>query len=203
LKQVECSRCSLHLGECKRSDGRMGLQAHVSDTLACLVLQSRDLLEHSQAAIQLIWSLWCMNPGIGFKPIAAAARSVILASGTLSPFTSFQSELGCAFSQIIDAPHVINVAQQMCVSAVTHGPNGQVLNAGYANVDGLAFQDQVGEAILQYCTVIPHGVLCFLPSYSLLFKLHSRWKQTGLWKRLQELKKIVVGMAQCEQQQAA
>jgi Fanconi anemia group J protein len=37
-------------------------------------------------------------------------------------------------------------------------------------------QDSIGQAILETCRVIPDGVLCFMPSYSLMDRLVLRWK---------------------------
>ena len=53
----------------------------------------------------------------------------------------------------------------------------------------LACQDAVGETVLHYCKIIPHGVLVFLPSYALLDKLQARWKSTGMWKQITRVKK--------------
>ena len=37
-------------------------------------------------------------------------------------------------------------------------------------------QDAIGEAILAACKVVPDGLLCFMPSYSLLDRLSQRWQ---------------------------
>lgn len=51
--------------------------------------------------------LLCMNPACAFKPIADSARSVVVASGTLSPMESFQSELGVEFPVELSTDHVV------------------------------------------------------------------------------------------------
>ena len=43
-------------------------------------------------------SEWCLSPSVAFRDITNSARSVILASGTLAPMTSFESELGAKVS---------------------------------------------------------------------------------------------------------
>ena len=40
-------------------------------------------------------------------------------------------------------------------------------------------QDAIGEAILEACKAVPDGVLCFLPSYSLLDRLSQRWQASS------------------------
>jgi Fanconi anemia group J protein len=45
--------------------------------------------------------------------------------------------------------------------------------------------------MLSVCQTIPHGVLCFLPSYNLLEKLVARWQDTGMWQNLSNIKTLV------------
>ena len=56
----------------------------------------------------------------------------------------------------------------------------------------------MGRLLLNVCQVVPHGVLCFLPSYSLLEKLVTRWNSTGLMNHLGNRKTIV-----CESRESA
>ncbi|KAF0296920.1 Fanconi anemia group J [Amphibalanus amphitrite] len=133
---------------------------------------------------------WCMNPAVVFGAIGEAAHSVIVASGTLSPLGSFQSELGVPFPINLEASHVIS-ADQVYVSAISHGPRGGSMNATYRNSEQFSFQDELGELLLGVCAAIPNGVLCFFPSYSMLDKLARRWQMTGLWDRLEARKPVL------------
>lgn len=62
------------------------------------------------AQAQLGLHYWCMNPALGFEDFQAA-HSVLVTSGTLSPMTSFQSELGVMFPHPLSADHVIDPSQ--------------------------------------------------------------------------------------------
>lgn len=53
------------------------------------------------------FSVWCLNPACVFKQIGEQARSVIVTSGTLSPMTSFASELGVEFESVLEGEHVV------------------------------------------------------------------------------------------------
>ena len=139
----------------------------------------------------LTLSLWCLNPAVAFRQVATPAHSIILTSGTLSPLDSFASELGSPFQVRLEAPHVVNMARQVWAGALGAGPSGEQLLATYQHTNNPPFQDAVGSAVVQVCRIIPDGVLLFLPSYSLLDKLTSRWKVTGVWSRLSELKVLV------------
>lgn len=83
--------------------------------------------------------LLCMNPGIIFSPLATSARSIILASGTLTPTGSFQSELNTEFVHILNTAHVIPKGQ-VYATCVPRGPTGTYLRATYTNVNSWKFQ---------------------------------------------------------------
>ncbi|CAB4000410.1 Fanconi anemia group J, partial [Paramuricea clavata] len=138
---------------------------------------------------KLVYTLnfWCLSPAVVFSEISQESRSVILTSGTLSPMSTFSSELGCKFPIQLEANHVVG-SSQVWVSSLAVGPSGSTLNATYRFAETFEFQDEIGEAIHRVCEVVPHGVLCFLPSYSMLDKLMNRWKMTGLWGRLCRVK---------------
>ena len=55
----------------------------------CRHAQEED--ESSGWQVQLC--LWSLNPAVAFRSVSEAVRSVILASGTLSPLGSFASEV--------------------------------------------------------------------------------------------------------------
>ncbi|XP_067685021.1 Fanconi anemia group J protein homolog [Haliotis asinina] len=134
-------------------------------------------------------NFWCMNPAVAFSDLQNC-RSIVLSSGTLSPMSSFSSELGMNFSIQLEANHVIK-DDQVWVGAVGQGPNGTSLQAVYRNVETYNFQDELGQLVFRVCKTVPHGVLCFFPSYKCLEKLTNRWKTTGLWDKMFEQKKIV------------
>ncbi|KMQ92242.1 fanconi anemia group j protein [Lasius niger] len=135
--------------------------------------------------------LLCMNPATVFAPLARTVRSVILASGTLTPITSFQSELGTQFPHIVNPDHVVS-KEQIYVRCIPRGPNGKTLMANYENVNSWNFQDELGSLVLQVCDAVPYGVLCFFSSYIARDKILSRWESNGTWNKLMELKKTFV-----------
>ncbi|KAF9603708.1 hypothetical protein IFM89_037471 [Coptis chinensis] len=113
-------------------------------------------LEGSKAGIWTqSFSLWCMNPAVSFTEIADLSMSVILTSGTLSPMTSFSSELGAKFETSMEAPHVIDVESQLWASVISTGPGNQPLNASYKTADAYDFQDALGVSLEEICKIVP------------------------------------------------
>lgn len=71
---------------------------------------------------------------------------------------------------------MVNVKKQVWAGAISHGADGSLLQATYKHADTAAFQDSVGQSVVAVCKVVPDGVLMFLPSYSMLDRLMTRWK---------------------------
>lgn len=135
-------------------------------------------------------SFLCLNPAAVFDELKSSVRNIILTSGTLSPMQSFQSELGTQFPIALEAAHVIK--QDQCwVTSVGVGPCGTDLNGQFQNINTYNYQDAMGKLLMDVCTVVPYGVLCFLPSYTLMEKLYSRWQITGLLKSLSQIKVVM------------
>ena len=64
----------------------------------------------------------------------------------------------------------------MWVGTISRGPRGCNLLGNYQTSETFAYQDDLGELLLGVCDIVPHGVLCFLPSYKSLEKMKSRWQ---------------------------
>ncbi|XP_046892366.1 Fanconi anemia group J protein [Hypomesus transpacificus] len=135
-------------------------------------------------------SFWCLNPAVAFSDLSDCVRTIVLTSGTLSPMSSFSSELGVKFSIQLEASHVISQSQ-VWVGTIGSGPQGRKLCATFQHAETYAFQDEVGALLLRVCQAVGRGVLCFLPSYKMLDKLRDRWTNTGLWDKLQERKTVI------------
>ncbi|KAI4815479.1 hypothetical protein KUCAC02_005623 [Chaenocephalus aceratus] len=138
----------------------------------------------------LTLSFWCLNPAVAFSDLRKSVHSIVLTSGTLSPMGSFSSELGVKFTIQLEANHVINKSQ-VWVGTIGSGPQGRKLLATFQHTETYAFQDEVGELLLNVCQVVAKGVLCFLPSYKMLDKLRDRWINTGLWGKLEQCKAVI------------
>ena len=67
--------------------------------------------KHSTLDFEYSMNFWCLNPAVAFNLVSDDAYSIILTSGTLSPMSSFQSELGTTFKIALEANHVIDPNQ--------------------------------------------------------------------------------------------
>lgn len=58
-------------------------------------------------------SIHGLNAAVCFRDVSSKARTVIVASGTLSPMSSFVGELGTRFAITKSLPHLIDVQRQL------------------------------------------------------------------------------------------
>lgn len=130
----------------------------------------------------------CLNAAVCFQEVSGKARSVVVTSGTLSPLSSFAGELGTTFTISKTLPHVIDVQKQLFVGVAGNGPRGVVFDATFNGAAKFAFQDSLGDALADYCRVIPGGVLVFFPSYRMMDQLRGRWMASGVLEQLETIK---------------
>ena len=131
-------------------------------------------------------SLFCFSAGKCFSNIKELMpRCVILTSGTLSPFPSFQQELKLEFPLTLENPHVIS-NQQIKISVVKRGVNGNPFNFNFQNKNNMEMVDDLGATLAQVAKTVPDGVLVFFPSYRTMESARDQWLKT---KTLDEIAK--------------
>eukprot|EP01065_Artemidia_motanka_P029323 TRINITY_DN35463_c0_g1_i1.p1 TRINITY_DN35463_c0_g1~~TRINITY_DN35463_c0_g1_i1.p1 ORF type:complete len:949 (+),score=274.51 TRINITY_DN35463_c0_g1_i1:63-2849(+) len=145
--------------------------------------------------------LLCVDPRpsirqlLGFGP--AEIRSLVLASGTLSPLGSFIGELGLNVPENcrLSSGHVIDVRRQLLAVAVSRGHEAVELNSRYGNRASPAYLRALGVSCASIASQTPGGVLVFFQSYSFLRSATDEWKRTmgrvrTLWEELARMKEI-------------
>ncbi|WFD05647.1 RNA helicase [Malassezia vespertilionis] len=134
-----------------------------------------------------------LNPAEAFQPLLDAARSVILAGGTMEPMSEFQTQLFDGVSrdqfQAFSCAHI--VPQENILGAIVNtGPKGTRLEFTYDAWKKPALLDDLANALSNYCNIIPHGIIVFLPSYASLNMTMARWKITGALDRIAKRKRV-------------
>ena len=133
---------------------------------------------------------WCFNPGLGFNKLnALEPLSIILTSGTLSPMSSFATELKTDFSIKVEWGHVIPKTQ-FSVNILTQGTNLSSFNFTYKERDNQRMLQDLGESILKIWKFSPGGILCFFPSYSFMNNFKDLWNKTGILWKVQQVKEV-------------
>jgi regulator of telomere elongation helicase 1 len=144
---------------------------------------------------------WCFVPGVHLNRFVqtSGVRSILLASGTLSPMDSFASELMLKFPVRLENTHVIS-AQQIWAGVLTAGPGNQRLDSSYNARGTDEYKLELGRTLYNLSKTIPQGLLVFFPSYTVLESCTQRWKELpmspsgykSVWERIEENKPIVL-----------
>ncbi|KAF7945493.1 hypothetical protein EAE96_010260 [Botrytis aclada] len=123
-----------------------------------------------------------LNPAIHFDSIVSSARAVILAGGTMSPFSDYTSIL---FPSVpthkittLSCGHVIP-STNLFTSFVSKGPTGYPFKWTFENRANTEMMDELGRVLVNVCTVVPGGVVVFFPSYRVLETILARFALVG------------------------
>ncbi|XP_078275154.1 regulator of telomere elongation helicase 1 isoform X2 [Rhinoraja longicauda] len=137
-------------------------------------------------------SYWCFSPGYSMAELVRQGiRSIILTSGTLSPLSSFTSEMQIPFPVTLENPHVID-KHQIWIGIVPKGPDGVQLSSAYNTRFTPEYMSSLGKTMVNLCRVVPNGLLVFFPSYPVMEKSLQYWKEEGISSRIEEIKPIFV-----------
>lgn len=143
-------------------------------------------------------SYWCFFSGLSMSDLMQChVRSIILASGTLSPMQSYAHELAIPFNIRLENPHVIT-DEQVFVTVVDKGPTNCILNSSYSNRNNNHYMSELGNAIINISRIVPDGVLVFFPSYTAMQVLIDSWKvapaynKPSILERIQQRKHVVL-----------
>ncbi|XP_075261001.1 regulator of telomere elongation helicase 1 homolog isoform X1 [Convolutriloba macropyga] len=127
---------------------------------------------------------WCFSPAYALKSVIQHhVRSVIITSGTLSPLSSFELEMRMSFPWQLQNPHIVQPSQ-FFASVVHSGPLGSKLSSAYSNRSNKNYLDDLGALISNMSKVVPHGMLVFFPSYTVMSSCIEFWKSSDTWNRI-------------------
>lgn len=131
----------------------------------------------SQAGWQV--HLLCMTPKSILKTIVLgeSVHSLVLTSGTLSPFSALQAELGLPFGISVSCPHIVPPSNYLfrAITAITGTP----LLGIYTNRESKSYQKQLGYALQACVRGVVGGTLVFFPSYKYMAQVLDSWKADG------------------------
>ncbi|CAJ1055220.1 regulator of telomere elongation helicase 1 isoform X1 [Xyrichtys novacula] len=139
-----------------------------------------------------ILSYWCFSPGFSMQELKdQGVRCIILTSGTLSPLTSFTSEMRIEFPVTLENSHVIE-RDQIFVSVVDQGPDKTELSSAFDRRFNPENMSSLGNTVVNLSRVVPHGLLVFFPSFPLMEKTLDFWRAHGHANRIESLKPMFV-----------
>lgn len=154
---------------------------------------NKDQHQRQPADVKLSYLL--LSPTHAFSSVAASARAVVLAGGTMSPFDDYTAHLFPSLAPekitTLSCGHVIP-PENLCVwTLASLKPKGNNNNSSSGvGVGGVGATDfefsfqkrgdkamirELGIAILNICAAVPDGVVVFFPSYGYLDEVVGVW----------------------------
>eukprot|EP01135_Chromosphaera_perkinsii_P004535 Nk52_evm5s288 gene=Nk52_evmTU5s288 len=135
-----------------------------------------------------------LNPALHFKEIVEESRAVILAGGTMEPVSDFTDQLKyCSVKpeniRLFKCEHVIPPDNILPVT-LGRGPCNTELTFNFQKRSDPKVIEELGRAVVNICSAVPGGVVCFFPSYDYEQKVLSSWGENGILKRLTAKKKL-------------
>lgn len=123
------------------------------------------------------YNFWLLDPSVMFLPLVSKIKSISLLSGTLTPFSSFSSELKYAFHHKLVAPHILR-DEQVYVCGVRKGHLNQEMCGTYSVSETFGYLEQVSRIVSDVAEQVKAkgGTLVFVPSYTFLNRLAGRIK---------------------------
>ncbi|XP_076596702.1 regulator of telomere elongation helicase 1 isoform X1 [Chaetodon auriga] len=188
-------------GESSEKDRQQQMQSNTAhfkvhihrDTSYHKKKQSTDVWSSSSSKKQgNILSYWCFSPGFSMHDLVnQGVRCIILTSGTLSPLSSFTSEMRIDFPVSLENSHVIE-RDQIFVSVIDQGPDGVQLSSAFDRRFVPENMASLGNTVANLSRVVPHGLLVFFPSFPLMEKTLDFWRANGHADRIDTIKPIFV-----------
>ncbi|KAJ1336291.1 hypothetical protein BSLG_007435 [Batrachochytrium salamandrivorans] len=126
----------------------------------------------------IILHFWCFNSGVAMQELQNMnVRSIVIASGTLSPLDGFAAEMGIGFPHRLENSHVIDPSQ-VYIGVVTKGPRNNALSTSYKSRQDNNIALEFGLALINFARIVPDGMLVFFTSYSVMNSCIMLWKQS-------------------------
>jgi chromosome transmission fidelity protein 1 len=128
-----------------------------------------------------------------FAETLAAARAVVLASGTLAPLELLTAQLCRPHDSerlhVFTCGHVV-APERVLALGVGAGPGGDRIRLTHGVRDADTALDACGGVLEALCRAVPQGLVAFVPSFAYADKLRARWVATGADARMRAAKRV-------------
>lgn len=133
-----------------------------------------------------------LDPSDSFKTILDDAKCVLLLGGTMEPITDFTTYLLPSVPNHLintfSCGHLIPPENLKVFTVPKHRSIPfEFLFTERNNKELIA---NLGETFMGLCETVPNGVVAFFPSYLYLNKVLEQWKLSGLFDKLNRIKRI-------------
>jgi len=139
-----------------------------------------DVASSVSSSSQPFFKFVLLNPAVPFLRVVQNARSVVLVGGTMQPISDITDQLfgHLPSNRVItfSCGHVIP-RENLAVFTLAKGPSGQAFDFRHASRSSTAMIAELGRAIVNLSSLIPSGLVVFMPSYDYLRTALAIWSK--------------------------
>jgi DNA repair helicase Rad3 len=154
-------------------------------------IYNKDTNELDKIDIIKKFNIFCFNPEIEFIDILNSHPfSIILTSGTLTPFKLLEDELKIKFKTTLENYHIVP-KEQIKFKIITNYSQNGIFCFDYENRTNIEMIKALGNEIYYFCKNTTYGgILVFFTSYIYLNKCYKVWEEYGINFKIIKYKKL-------------
>lgn len=133
----------------------------------------------------------CLDSSIAIKPVFDRFQTVVITSGTLSPLDiypkilDFHPVVVCSFTMTLARPCLLPMI-------VTKGSDQVAISSRFETREDISVIRNYGQLLVEICSIVPDGVVCFFTSYLYLESVVASWYDQGVIDNLQRKKLLFI-----------
>jgi chromosome transmission fidelity protein 1 len=179
------------------SDSAVSVVQPFLSFLMCLTEAEGDgriALYREEKTGQAKLSYQLLNASAHFKEVVEEAHAVVLAGGTMQPMTDYIQQLmpGLPAKRLrtLSVGHVVP-DENILPLTLSRGPTGVAFDLRHGSRSSPALMEELARVVLNITSVVPDGVVLFLPSYSYEEELFQFWLAKGYIDKIEKKKKVL------------
>ncbi|CAF1477747.1 unnamed protein product, partial [Didymodactylos carnosus] len=133
----------------------------------------------------------CLDSSIAIKPIFQRFQSVIITSGTLSPLDMYPKILD--FHPVIMATFTMTLTRPCILPMIVSRGNDQIaITSKFEQREDQSVIRNYGILLIEMCTHVPDGIVCFFTSYSYMEQIVATWYELKIIEQVQKYKLLFI-----------
>ena len=123
-----------------------------------------------------IFHLTCLDASLAIQPVFERFSSVVITSGTISPLDMYPKMLG--FTATVMESYAMTLTRNCFLPLViTRGSDQVPISSRFEVRNEPAVVRNFGTILIEYCKVVPDGIVAFFPSYMYMEAIVAAWNE--------------------------
>ncbi|CEL59864.1 DNA excision repair protein ERCC-2 [Rhizoctonia solani AG-1 IB] len=121
-----------------------------------------------------IFHFTCLDPSLAIKPVFERFSSVVITSGTISPLDMYPKML--QFTPVVQETYPMTLTRNCFLPLViTRGSDQVAISSRFEVRNDPSVVRNFGSILIEYCKIVPDGVVAFFPSYLYMESIVAAW----------------------------